>query len=81
MILVSKGMYAEITFNNLSKFRNFKNVDDQKEYWNLLNIEMRHINEIWLLNNAEKLYRLVNLILIAALLKDVAVFLYWNKNV
>lgn len=81
MILVSKGMYAEITFNNLSKFRNFKNVDDQKEYWNLLNIEMRHINEIWLLNNAEKLYRLVNLILIAALLKDVAVFPYWNKNV
>lgn len=32
MILVSKGMYAEITFSNLSKFRNFKNVDDQKEY-------------------------------------------------
>lgn len=42
---------------------------------------MCHINEIWLLNNAEKLYRLVNLILIAALLKDVAVFPYWNRNV
>ena len=59
MIPVPKLEYNEITFDNLSDFRDFSNKRERKSYWKLLQAELNCINEEILLSKAKKLYRLV----------------------
>lgn len=57
MIPAPKSEYSEITFDNLSDFRDFSTNREKKQYWKLLQTELSCINEKILCNNAEKLYR------------------------
>lgn len=59
MIPVPKSEYTEITFENLSDFREFLTNREKKQYWKLLQAELACINEKVLFNNAKKLYSFV----------------------
>lgn len=59
MIPVPKSEYTEITFDNLSDFRDFSTNREKKQYWKLLQAELSCVNEKILCNNAAKLYRFV----------------------
>lgn len=59
MFPVPNNIYTEITYENLDKFREFKNTRDKKSYWKLLNKEMSLIKEEVLINNTKELITIV----------------------
>lgn len=59
MIPVPESEYKEVTKENLATLRKFENKRELRNYWKLLEKELKYIDQTFILNNAEKLFQFV----------------------
>ncbi len=59
MIPVPESEYKEVTKENLATLRQFENKRELRNYWKLLEKELKYIDQTFILNSAEKLFQFV----------------------